>query len=174
MTRTVTWGKPNRRKDGHIGARASVTIRREGGADGVYTIDSHGLSSEQVANEVDRIHSFHDARASRMNGLRAIQATPLDIGGVIYRVVDLTILYPADASYCSLYFDVRRIENGRKVRVWPEPKRRLFKTPSEIPTDAEIVAIIRDAIPTEIGDLDGLHEAFTKKVNEKLKKRGGA
>jgi hypothetical protein len=166
--RNLNFGQPTRRKDGHVGARANVSIRGEGGADGHYSIDTHALTSTEVAAEVDRLHAFHDTRAARMDGLRAIQATPIEMGDATYRVVDATVRYPQDAAYCTLYLDVRQIVNGAKVKVAGFPLRLLYKTATEIPDDTTIVALITDAIPHETEDLNALHEEFIGKVSARL------
>jgi hypothetical protein len=166
--RKLNFGQPTRRKDGHIGARANVSVRGEGGADGYYSINTHGLTSSQVAAEVDRIHAFHDARAARMDGLRAIQAEPIAVGDATYRVVDLTVRYPTNAMHCTLYIDVRQMVNGAKVKVAGFPMRVPYANPSEMPDDAAIVALITAAIPHETEDLISLHEEFVSKVSGKL------
>lgn len=168
MARLQTWSQPTRRKDGHVGAHLKLSVRGEGGADGHYRIDSHGLTSDQVAAEVERIHSFHEQRAGRMNGFRAIQAAELAIGGATYRVVDLIVRYPVDAAYCALYVDVRQVVDDVVVRVAGFPMRRLYKSAAELPDDATIVAMVTAAIPAETDDLGTLHEEFIGKVAQKI------
>ncbi len=167
MSREEKWGKPARRKDGHVGAKVKVSVRGEGGCDGHYAIETYGLSSTQVAAEVDRIHSFHDDRAGRMDGFRAIQARPITIGDETYRVVDLAIRPAANAAHCTLYIDVRNVTNGSE-RVAGFPMRILYKTPAEIPNDAAIVAMVTAAIPVETEDLALLHRDFVDRVGAKL------
>jgi hypothetical protein len=171
MTHVVKWGKPSRRKDGHVGARMSVAIKGEGGADGIYAIDTHGLNSDQVAAKVDEIGMFHAARSGRMDGFRSIQATPIIMDQATYRVVDLTVHYPQDASRCTLYIDVRQIVGGEKVRVAGFPRRIMYASPALLPDDETLVSLIVDAIPVEREDIVKLHEAFVEKVAEKVHKK---
>lgn len=168
MARLEKWGKPARRKDGHIGAKVDISVRGEGGCDGFYAIETHGKNSTQIAAEIDRVHAFHDERAARMNGFRAIQATPIKIGQATYRVVDIAIRHATNASHCTLYLDVM---NGRE-RVAGFPKRILYKTPGEIPSDEAIVEMVKAAIPVETEDIEALHNEFIAKVRGKLKKKG--
>lgn len=166
--RKLTWSQPTRRPDGHVGATARVAVRGEGGADGYYSIQSHGLNSDEVAQKVTEIGTFHVARSGRMDGFRSIQAQPIVIGEATFRVIDLTVRYPADASYCALYIDVRQIVNGAPLKVAGFPKRVLYKTPGEIPDDAAVVALITASLPVETEDLETLHAEFTSKVTEKI------
>lgn len=169
MSTITKWGEPSRRKDGHVGATLAVSVRGESGCDGHYAIDTHGLTSDQVADKVVAIGTFHAERSGRMDGFRAIQATPILIGDSTYHVVDIAIRYPTDAAYCSLYLDVRQIAGDAKFKVPGFPRRILYRTPAEIPSDEYIVVtMITAAIPVETEDLAALHEVFTNKVAEKI------
>ena len=172
MSRSEKWGKPSRRKDGHIGAKVDISIRGEGGCDGFYAIETHGLSSDQVAAEIERVHTFHDRRAGRMNGFRAIQAAPIEHGGNVYQLVDIIIKPAAGATHCTLYLDVRQIVGGEKVKVAGFPIRKLYHSPAELPSDEAVVALVKSAIRVETEDIAALDAEFQRKVNEKLKRKG--
>lgn len=169
--RQVKWSQPTRRRDGHIGARATISIRNEGGADGHYNIDTHGMNPARVAAEVGRIHAFHDARADRLVRFRALQADPLLIGDTEYRIVDLSIRYPPNAAHCQLYIDVRKIDVSSPVEGFP--MRILYPDIAAIPSNTEIVGIIRTGIESQNVDMKGAHERFITRVAAELIRRGG-
>jgi hypothetical protein len=167
----IKWSRPSRRKDGHLGARMRLAVTREGGCDGHYSFDSHGMTSTQAAEKIASIEAFHEARAARMSAFRAMQSSEFVVGVEVYRIVDLTVRYPEDASSCALYIDVRRIEGKKKETVAGFPKLLRYGHPSDIPSDEELLSFVRAGLP-DIQAIADAHAEFTSKVAMRLEGRG--
>jgi hypothetical protein len=169
--KNVRWSKPSRRKDGHLGAKARLSITREGGCDGHYSFSSHGMTSAQAAAKLVAIESFHAARAARMLAFRAMQSAEVVVGTDVYRIVDLTVRYPEDATNCALYVDVRRIDGKKKEKVEGWPKLLRYGHPSDIPSDEELLSFVRAGLP-DVQAVADAHAEFTAKVAMRLEGRG--
>lgn len=139
---------PYKRRDGHIGARASVAIL-ESSHPQTYSFDTHGMTSQQVADEAARLETYHAAKAERLERFRRLHGMVVARG---YTIVDCTIL---DAGV-TLYVDVRPNATGF-------PLRHAYQSIGAVPTNDAILKIVAEALP-DAGTIDDAHAEFVAKV----------
>jgi len=155
--------KPTRRaKDGQLGARASV--RCGGRHPKSYAFDTHGMTSGQVVAEAQRLSDYHEAKMAKLASFTAVRGTELNANGAVFRVVDCTIF---DAGL-TLYLDVRK--DGSTTPVAGFPIMVKCRVIDAIPSNAEILKIIRAALPDDTSAKQA-HDAFVRKVADKMKGR---
>jgi hypothetical protein len=155
--------KPTRRKDGHLGTR--VKVRCEGTHPKTYAFDTHGMNSTEVAEKIASLDAYHSAKMARLRDFGAVRGVEFVVKGDTYRVVDCTIF---DAAV-TLYLDVRRIEQGGKMRpVTGFPIRMKYRDIALIPSNAAILNMIRESLPDDEEEKEA-HNLFVRKVREKVK-----
>lgn len=159
----LDFGKPSKRQDGQIGARAKV--RCEGAHPKTYAFDTHGMNSSEVAAKAREMSDYHDAKMARLADLADVRGHEFTVGDDVFRVVDCTIFDQA----VTLYLDVRKIEqDGRMTQVHGFPIHKRCRSIDGIPSNAVIIQMMRDVLPNE-ESVQSAHEEFVQKVHDKMK-----
>lgn len=156
MKTTLALSNPYRRGDGHIGARAAVKVEHPDGWVETYAFDTHGMTSQEVADKTAALEGHHAKKAARLTGFRLIQGNEIAAGGQVYRIVDCTIFERGIA----LYLDVRPRAPGF-------PIRKVYGNLDALPSDEEILAMVTAALPNSTDEIQQAHDAFVAKVKAK-------
>jgi len=156
----LDFDKPSRRRDGQLGARANV--RCGGRWPETYVFDTHGMNSSQVAAKADELAEYHEAKMAKLESFADVRGTELVAGADTYRIADCTVF---DAGV-TLYLDVRKV--GHRGSVKGFPIRMKYRYLSAIPSNEEIIEIVRASLPDD-ADVKEAHDVFVKKVRGKVK-----
>ena len=162
----VTFGKPSRDKRGKIGARAFVRIERDNWPV-TYEFDTHGLSTEETSAKAAAIDARHTKWASRQNGFRAVVGIEFAIDARVYRIVSCTIPAGGPYEHVELMVSMREFVDDRLLKVDGFPRSFWFNSIDDVPPNAVIVALIREAL-TDGVDKNKKHETYVQNVQMRV------
>lgn len=149
------------RRNGRLGARVFLE-RTENGWTCNYTLDTHGLNEEQVAEAIEEKREHHRQKAARIDGFVAgVIDHEFQVGTETWRVLDCMLL---------------EVGNGVELFVQAAPvsgpkfdKRRIVRTKGQyrsidnVPDDAAILRAITAAVGGKSSD-EERHRAFSERV----------
>ena len=149
-------GKVSRDKRGRKGTRLKITTPVGEPWAGVYSIDTHGLSPEQVTTKVARIEAHHAKKSVRFTGFRDVCAEPFAVGEEEFRITDCLLLdvgEPGGDVELRIYAR-RRIGDvdGERIGRPFFPMVIAANDVDALPSDEEIVAIVRSRLADMMGD----------------------
>lgn len=147
----------SRNRLGQKGARLQIITPDGEKWAGVYTIDTHGLSDDQIEARVEMISARHAAKSERFDGFRTLCAETFEVGGSLFRVADCRLVdvgKPGGDVELSIYA-MRMNEDGSKGTRLPRPWFPLVIAVSDIsalPSDTEIQSLAAARITESLGD----------------------
>lgn len=165
----IEWGTPTRHtKTEQLGARAFVPFE-SGNWTARHEIDSHGHSSQSLADHIDTLQQRHELWAETMDTLGEMLGVDVPIDGKIFRITDCTIP-PRPTERHILVLGVRLVDGQqlRKVSGWPI--RIELKRLADVPSRETMIETITELL-TEQSTVDSLHAEFVGKVAAKLTNR---
>jgi hypothetical protein len=165
----IEWGTPTRHaKTEQLGARAFVPFT-SGNWTARHEIDSHGMSSGELADHLDVLQQRHDLWAETMDTLGEMLGVDVTVDGRIFRITDCTIP-PRPTERHILILGVRLVDGDalRKVAGWPI--RIELKRLADVPSRETMVEMIESRL-TEQRSVDAAHAEFVGKVAAKLTNR---
>lgn len=158
----IAWGAPTRHPDtSHLGARVFVE-HRHGGWSAHHHIDTHGMTSAEVAMTLGVFEMRHRKWVEVQNRVIALQGTT--VGEHV--VVDCTIPPRHDDRGYTLIIGIRKLD-GSKVSGWPI--RINLASIDTCPANDQILSMVVDKLGAA-GVVAAAHEEFAGKVARLLPK----
>jgi hypothetical protein len=136
----------------------------DGGFCAQYAFETHDLDDAQIVAKHDEIVSYHAAKCAR---LRTMSRLPGAVVGGGYSIIDCTIWEKGEG--CILL--VLRLALGGKLDGEIITADRQFPTIAQLPSDAEILQIAKDAAAVRASLADAASE-HAKRISTLLKMEG--
>lgn len=137
---------------GLVGAVVSVNVG-DGGWNGHYRIETHGMTDDDVLAEINDVLLHHQAKAARLTGFAGLDRS-LKFAGQAFTIVNLTLAERGTDVELRI-----RIEDSNGVTVGKE-FGGVYPAVSDVPSDAEIRQMATDYLE----GLVGVHAAVQAKA----------
>ena len=163
-------GKVTRDSHGRKGGRLKITTPTGEPWAGVYSLDTHGLSAEQVNAKVARLETHHAKKSARFTGFRSVCAAPFEVADQPFRITDCVLLdvgEPGGDVELRIYARRRNINlpelsgvaetrseaaDGERIGRPFFPIIIAADDVDALPSDEDIVALVQNRIADMLGD----------------------
>lgn len=114
---------------------------------GHYRIETAGKSAAEIVAAIDAVQAHHASKTDCMNRFAAMVARPIVVVGAgAHRWTDATIR-ERGTDHIELYLNVVAVDGTRRKCM---PLRLNYRRCSDVPSNAQIVAMVQAAIGAEV------------------------
>ena len=179
MKVTLASGKVSRDRKGRKGARLQIRTPDGEKWAGVYTLDTHGMTDEEIETRVETIRERHTAKSARFDGFRTLCAETFGVGDGLFRVADCRLVdigQPGGDAELTIYAQQMNADGSHGERL----KRPWFPIVvavadiAQLPSDEEIRTMCASRITEMLGDQEENEQLLSRfRTLEATMREGG-